>query len=365
MRFDGTSPLTTRQWHYRLLRLPKGPLVCLLRAPLLVASVLYGALIHLRNRRYDRNPTLEQNVAAPVISIGNITTGGTGKTPLVADVVARLLGMGRSPAIVTRGYGSDRAGEADEARLLARSVEGVPCVINADRVAGAAEAIRVHRANVIVLDDAFQHRRIARDMNIVTIDATCPFGLGYLLPRGYLREPRVGLRRADLVVLTRTDQVGAGRVYNLWREVERLAPRARIVSTTHCPQPLRPLVAMPETDEAPVAGRAYLVSAIGNPDAFEQSVRDRGIEVCGHSRFDDHHHYTARDVIVACTAAAEAAADIVLVTEKDAVKLEQLDVRWYTPAWVLAVRIDFVRDCGKILEAALQEALDRCEGRHG
>ncbi|MBN2129221.1 MAG: tetraacyldisaccharide 4'-kinase, partial [Sedimentisphaerales bacterium] len=174
----------------------------------------YSLVTLFRNWLYAQGWLRVHRVGVPVVCVGNLTTGGTGKTPLVVWL-ARLMGQkGVRAAILTRGYKAngrktpyDVTTNTDEPAELAAACPGVPVIVNPDRVAGAAEAIRSHGAQVLLMDDGFQHRRLGRDLDIVAVDATCPFGYGRLLPAGLLREPLSGLTRAHAVVLTRSDQV--------------------------------------------------------------------------------------------------------------------------------------------------------------
>ena len=176
-----------------------------IRCSMRLAESVYGFGLNLRNGRYDR-PGSQTLLPIPVISIGNITVGGTGKTPLVIDLVKRLEKMGFSPAVVSRGYKSVRGEPNDEELLIRQSCPSAICVSNPDRVVAANIAHRQFGADIIVLDDGFQHRRLARTIDVLLIDATCPFGYNHLLPRGLLREPLTELKRATLFVLTRCVQ---------------------------------------------------------------------------------------------------------------------------------------------------------------
>ena len=176
----------------------------LLRAALGAAEIPYAWAMRRRNRRYDARRAAVHRVDATVISVGNLTLGGVGKTPMVLWLAQWLSARSIPLAIVSRGYGA-RGGANDEARELAQRLPGVPHLQNPDRIAAAEEAIRRHSVRAILLDDAFQHRRIARDLDIVLLDAFEPFGFGHVFPRGTLREPLEGLRRADIVALSRAD----------------------------------------------------------------------------------------------------------------------------------------------------------------
>ena len=181
----------------------------LTRTLLAAAEPAYAGVMTARNRLFDRGAKRIHRLPRPVISIGNLTTGGTGKTPAVQWLVRALQERGHRPGILTRGYRKEAGAASDEEELLRESL-GVPVVANADRVRGAATLLeRTPAVTTFVLDDGFQHRRVAREADVVLIDATNPFGYDHVLPRGLLREPVVGLARAHLVILTRVDQAGA------------------------------------------------------------------------------------------------------------------------------------------------------------
>jgi tetraacyldisaccharide 4'-kinase len=325
----------------------------LARAPLRVASILYRGIVGARNVYYDVCDSAVARVGVPVISVGNITTGGTGKTPLVIELVTRLIAAGKKPAVVSRGYKSDTSGHSDELTMMKAAVPDLACVANVDRVAGAQTAIQTHGADVIVLDDGFQHRRIARDLDIVLIDATRPFGFGQLLPRGYLREPVANLRRADLIIITRSDQAPPDMLDELSQELKRQAPALPIIASRHKPLPLRPLGPGDSTATVKPCGPVYLLSGLGNHQAFHTTVATMGVEIRGHGRFPDHHNYVADELREACATAERLGAKAILTTEKDAVKLERLAVELRMPVLVLGVKIDFCDDGVKIIDQML------------
>ncbi len=215
----------------------RGLLPAAARACLRPLSWVYRAAVSVRNRAYELGLLPCYQAGVPVISVGNITAGGTGKTPMVEYLCRRLCTAGWRPAIVSRGYGA-RAGPNDEALLLAANLPAVPHVQEPDRVAGAREAIERHGCDIIVLDDGFQHRRLRRDLDLVLIDCTNPFGYGYLLPRGLLREPLAGLRRADAIVLTRAECLPPADLDQLRRQLERLAGNKPLLTASHRPRQL-------------------------------------------------------------------------------------------------------------------------------
>ena len=301
-------------------------------------SLLYDAVTRTRLSLYRRGTFHTTKLDRPVISVGNITTGGTGKTPLVEWVARTVAAQGKKVCILTRGYGrkdphlqgivSDGYGvlaspaeAGDEPYLLATKLTGLAAVISsADRIAAAEEAIKDFGTECFVLDDGFQHLRLARDLNIVTIDATNPWGGGRLLPYGRLREAPEGLSRADCVVLTRCDQVES--VNDLRAEIARLTGDRPIFNSS-----MRTVgVGAPRT-------RVAAFCAVGNPASFFEQVRRAGYEVVLERSFPDHHVYSQNEIDSLTYPGAEA----LITTAKDAVKLHSLS--FSIPCYVLEVEI--------------------------
>jgi len=302
----------------------RGPAAAALRGLLAVAEVPYRAAVRWRNRRYDRHRAEVHRVEVPVVSVGNLTLGGTGKTPMVEYLVGRLQAMGLKPAVVSRGYGARRDGINDEALELRRRLPGVPHVQNPDRVAAARQAIDRHGAEAIVLDDGFQHRRLARDLDLVMLDALEPLGFERVFPRGTLREPLDGLRRADMVVLSRADLLSPSGRAELWQRVNTLAPGAARGEAVHGPislvdadggeSPLEHLVGQP----------VAAFCGIGNPAGFRQTLELCGCQLAGWRTFPDHHDYSLDDAEHLAGWAAALGAAWLICTEKDLVKLSPL-----------------------------------------
>jgi tetraacyldisaccharide 4'-kinase len=262
----------------------------------------------------------------PVISIGNLTMGGTGKTPCVEYVARRCRDWGLRAVLLSRGYKSTR-GRNDEALLLEQNLPDVPHLQGSDRAALASRAVREHHANVLVLDDGFQHRRLARDLDIVLVDATEPWGYGHLCPRGFLREEPDGLARADFVLLTRVDQVSAAARRGLSAEIRRLAPRSGIAETTHRPLDLIDATGS-STSLEPLVGRPVAAfCGIGNPGAFRKALLDRGIQLVDFRSYPDHHGYPPPDRAELAGWLGRQPADcLALTTQKDLVKLACLQL---------------------------------------
>ena len=343
---------------------PSHPLLTPLLA---LPAALYGAVMRLRNRRFDR-PGVARKAALPVISVGNLTVGGTGKTPTVAWLARRLLAEGRRPAVVSRGYGG-RAGRGpltvaagdgpqvapelcgDEPWWLARQVSGLRVVVGSDRIAGAAAARRLD-ADVVLLDDGFQHRRLARDLDIVLLDAAVPFGNGRLLPAGPLRESPTALGRADLLLATRVEP-GAD-VAGLAALATRYAPGVPLLLARH-----RPL-AFVDLDGTAVTlpPRVAAFCGIARPESFRRSLVEAGVELARFFAFPDHHAYSASQLDTLVGAAREAGVPLV-TTEKD---LARIGRRAGDRILALAVELE-IADDAPLLAAVANALRAGTEGR--
>jgi tetraacyldisaccharide 4'-kinase len=327
------------------------------RIGLCVASIPYGIAVRFRNLGYDRGWARTSRVAATVVSVGNLTVGGTGKTPFVEHVAGYYRRRDVRVAVLSRGYGAEGAPN-DEALLLEENLPDVPHLQGADRVALAKAAIEELESELLVLDDGFQHRRLFRDLDLVLIDATRPWGHGRLLPRGLLREPRIGLRRAHLVALTRCDQASAAAKARLREEIARLAPGVTVIETTHRPAGL----VNSDGEAAPLEslrGRpAAAFCGIGNPDSFRRTLADLGADLRAFRTYPDHHAYTREDVDDVGGWARGLPADCqVIVTQKDMVKL-RLSRLGGRPLWSLRVRLQVEAGADE-LESRLEAALGR------
>jgi tetraacyldisaccharide 4'-kinase len=299
----------------------RGVTAALQRLALSAASVPYGLAVRLRNAAYDRGWLRSERAAVAVVSVGNVTAGGTGKTPCVEYVARHYRQRGLRVAVLSRGYGASQ-GPNDEALVLEENLPDVPHLQGADRAALARAAVEELESEVLVLDDGFQHRRLARDLDLVLIDATDPWGGGRLLPRGLLREPASSLGRAGVVVLTRCDQADVRELDQLRRRVARLAPAAPVVETTHRPVDLADadggMLPLGELRRRPVAA----FCGIGNPEAFRRTLAGLSADVRDFRTFPDHHPYTRADVEALQTwSRGLDAGALVVTTQKDLVKL--------------------------------------------
>ncbi len=334
----------------------------MLRGVLACAEPLYAGLMRVRDALYDAGWFAAHRLGRPVISVGNITAGGTGKTPVVAWLVQRLREAGHKPAVLMRGYKS-AAGISDEQALLAEAL-GVIVHAQADRVAGGEFVVARHpEVDVLVLDDGFQHRRLARDFDLVLLDATRPFGYGHVHPRGLLREPLVGLKRADGFIITRCDQATAVARENIERTVRQFNPRAPIFAARHAHTGFRSASAsagdLPDISLSALDGRRFFVVAgIGNPQSLERQMRELPGTYVGHWFAGDHHAYGAADVGYIRQQAMAVGADTLVVTEKDWVKLRHQNLEDSAlPIWRIALEIEFEPDHAEQLLRLLEPVI--------
>ncbi len=291
------------------------------RVGLSILSPGYRLAVGIRNKLFDLGIKKSMELDRPVISVGNITTGGTGKTPMVIELARRLIAMDQKPAVLMRGYMAGQSdAPSDEAEELAEALgPGVPVMPNPDRVEGAKRILAEHpETTVFLLDDGFQHRRVKRDLDIVLVDATRPFGFGRLLPRGLLREPIGNLKRADAVIITRCDPQAGSAVTELDQRIEAVTGRPPLAHTHFAWSGFRrdaEELSPTYLDDKQVVGAC----AIGNPSAFHAMLASAK-EVLATHTFDDHHHYTEDEVRALLADAGRRGADAVVITEKDWVK---------------------------------------------
>jgi tetraacyldisaccharide 4'-kinase len=289
----------------------------------------------------------------PVVSVGNLTLGGTGKTPCVEYVARFYRQRGVRVAILSRGYGSE-SGRNDEALVLEENLPDVPHLQGADRVALASVAVEELESELLILDDGFQHRRLARALDLVLIDTTSPWGHDHLFPRGLLREPPSSLRRASAVLLTRCDQVDRNIIDGLRQRVARLAPQAPVMETSHRPSGW--IDAEQRSAElSRLAGRAVAAfCGIGNPEAFRRTLESQGVKVAAFRSFPDHHNYTRADIDDLRAWARQQATDcMVVTTQKDLVKL-RLTRLGERELWALRIRLHV--DAGQeVLDSKLEQ----------
>jgi len=344
------------------------PLASLILPPL---SAIYSAVTRARITGYRRGWFSVSKLSAPVISIGNLTTGGTGKTPLVEWVcIAVARETGKRACVLTRGYGranpqsqvvvsdgnkllaSEREA-GDEPYLLASNLIGIAAVVcNPDRAAAGEWAIKNLGSEVFVLDDGFQHLRLSRDLDIVTIDATNPWGGGSLLPYGRLREPRAGLSRADCIVVTRTEQVED--MVSLSESVQRLAGAIPVFTSRMMTSGIRGLNGESVSNESLLAQPVAAFCGVGNPESFFNQLRREGYSPVFTRAFADHHDYNQADLNRLIKEAKDHGASALVTTAKDALKLASLEIE--LPCYVLEIKISIADDARlvKMIQAACQ-----------
>ena len=351
-------------WHGRA-----SPLV---RAGLSGAAAAYRAALAARAASYRIGLLSTRGLPVPVISVGNVTVGGSGKTPLAEEVALALREMGARPALISRGYGRRTRGVrivadgggvrlgardgGDEPVLLAERLPGVPVVVGESRYDAGVVAVGTCLADSLILDDGFQHRTLAKDLEIVVVSGCDPWGNGRLFPRGSLREPLSALKRAGLVVVTNPPTTAV--VSDIAHMLRRTGSAAAVISGAYHPTSLR------RGDhgraDAPEALRGRKVLALAGlaaPRGLVTTAEGLGAEVAGLAEFPDHYWYTAGDLARVAALARETGAEAILTTEKDWVRLREM-ARGDLPFWVLSVRLDMGADRAALVQA-LTETLRR------
>jgi tetraacyldisaccharide 4'-kinase len=327
----------------------------LLRGVLRAAELPYSLAVGWRNRRYDRGHADVTRVSVPVISVGNLTLGGTGKTPMVKWLAQWVKARGIAVAVVSRGYGANGNGFNDEALELQQSLANIPHVQNPDRVAAAQRAIDEFGGQLVLLDDGFQHRRLARDLDIVLLDALEPFGHEHVFPRGMLREPLAGLQRADVVCLSRADAIPAKERDVIRRRVEQVAPNSAWCEATHAPVALINTSGGLQQLSLLAGKRVAAFCGIGNPAGFRHTLESTGATLAAWREFPDHHTFGPTDWNELSSLVARSNAELVVCTQKDLVKIRQEQVTG-RPLWALTIELQFLTG-QETLEAKVAGAL--------
>ena len=342
---------------------------------------LYGSVVRMRKIAYARKWMNTHRLDCRVVSVGNITLGGTGKTPMTIYIARLIKSCGFSVAVISRGYkGSAEAKGGvvndgnnilmaasecgDEAFMMANALGSIPVMVGRDRYAMGRRAIRKFSPQVILLDDAFQHIRLERDIDLVLLDAEKPFGNGNLIPRGILREEQDALERAGALILTR-----AGReATTALNVVDRYAPGKPVFQCDH-----RPFIAdripagsangshTPTAEAAPGLAalegrRGYVFSGIARNERFKGAMEQAGVQVCGTTFFDDHHWYSDQDLADIMQSAAKSSAEMIITTQKDVARISQ-SVSWPLDLVVVGVEIQFLDD-------AFDQYILQALGRH-
>ncbi|HPS19832.1 MAG TPA: tetraacyldisaccharide 4'-kinase [Candidatus Omnitrophota bacterium] len=300
-------------------------------------SILYAMVMRFRGRMYKRGFFKVRKAAVPVISVGNITLGGTGKTPFVAFLADRLTALGMKPAVLTRGYGDD------EHRMLRDDIPDVPVVVGSNRVRNAEKAVRLG-ANILIMDDGFQHRRLGRDLDIVLLDSAKPFGNGYVFPRGTLREPQDAIRRADVVVLSKCDKIPEGTDLKKIAGNLDIRQGVPVIAIKYKAKFLSDVTGAVYPAENFKGKKVCIVSGIADPEYFGSMVGKTGAIIESERYFMDHHAYTQNDVNEILRMCVRNEADAVIVTAKDYVKLRKLDLsELESKLFVLKISVDITQ----------------------
>lgn len=347
----------------------------MMRIFLWMLSGIYRAGVAFRLSRFRRGAVDQQYLGTQVISIGNITVGGTGKTPVVELFARTLRERGRKPAILSRGYKSKKLPEpqewiakesgelipddempkvvsdggaprlkvahaGDEPWMLAKNLPGVSVVVDKNRVKGGSFAVRELESDILILDDGLQYLNLAHSIDVVLVDQNAPFGTGQMLPRGTLREPAKNLCRADYIFITKCD--GSSNE-ELIRKIRRHNRHAEIIECTHGPQHLENLftgerVPLDFLDQKYVAA----ISGIAVPESFEKILRNLGARVEFHRVFSDHHSFNQKDIDNFMNRCMQRDIEMIVTTEKDAVRFmkpTELDV----PVYFLRIEVDILK----------------------
>ncbi len=352
---------------------------------LFIASRFYRMAMQFRNWLYDKRVIRNRALGCLVVSIGNLSCGGTGKTPVVEVFARTLNAKGRKVAILSRGYRSrkiplwqrwwlrlrhqqielppkvvsdgkqvllDSEFSGDEPFMLASNLPGVAVLVDKDRVKSGIYAIDNFRTDVIILDDGFQYLMLRPHINIVLVDSTDPFSNGNVLPRGVLREPIKNIRRADYIFLTKSD--GSRRLRHLKNFIRHHTRRAEIIECCHRPKHLVELLSGEKLPLSALKGvKVGALSAIARPESFERFLRELGAELVYCDHYADHHRYAESEVREFVASAHAAGADMVVTTEKDAVRIPR-QADYGLPVYYLRIEIDILSG---------QESFDQCISR--
>jgi len=314
---------------------------------LLIISLAYGYAVKLRAFCYKIGIVKSKKLPCRVISIGNITVGGTGKTPTTIKVAQIVSGFGYKVAIISRGYkgGAEKAGgivsnghtifmepekAGDEPFMMATKVKNIPVVVGQNRYKAGRLAIKEFDPDVIVLDDAFQHLNLKRDIDIVLLDCRCPFGNAHLLPRGILREPISALKRSDVFVLTRFNSASDYIRQAAVDKIQNLAPGRPVFRSFHVPNLYKPAndkksipgIKLQNFDPGLLHGRRVVAfSGLAGNNDFRRTVESLKCDLIDFFEFPDHHKYTETDLQTIIQSSINAQAEFILTTEKDYVRI--------------------------------------------
>ena len=344
----------------------------LMKPFLFAISIVYGGLVKLREALYKKGFLQSKRLSCPVVSIGNITVGGTGKTPMTLYVAELIRRFGYKVAIVSRGYKGkaektggivhdgriicmepDQAG--DEPFMMAKRLRSVPVIVGKDRFKAGMLAVKEFNPDVVLLDDGFQHLRLYRDIDLVLLDFSSPFGNGNLLPRGILREPASSLSRADALILTRSDSAPGSIKANLVDRLMYLSQKRSVYITFHAPYIFKVVKAAGDIEHIDLSksrdwnseiikGRnVFAFSGIARNEDFIHTVESFGCNVSGFAGFSDHHKYSDEDINKILRSAKNAGAEIVCTTEKDYARMGH-SKSWPIDLVIIGIEIAFGDD---------------------
>ncbi|MCG6916406.1 MAG: tetraacyldisaccharide 4'-kinase [Deltaproteobacteria bacterium] len=343
--------------------------VTFLRALATLAAWLYNKTVALRNLLFDHGVLKIHKLNCPVISVGNLAVGGTGKTPMVAWLARLFSEEGYRVGIVSRGYGgiesrrvtivsdgknilADQAISGDEPLMLARQLSGIPVLCSTKRVRAAKAAIKKFDCNLLILDDGFQHRYLARDLDVVMLDSRDPYGGNRVLPRGTMREKAAALARAQVLVLSRFD--GSEAAEKNCDNIRRQWPNKTIVTAIHRPMRIFSAADNRERPSSSLMGsRLAAFAGISQPDDFFQSVHNLGGRLVYTAPLPDHYPLTSDLLASLARKASRFEPEIWITTEKDWVRLPKV-IPQGMKLWVMAIEIDFQRDETQLMESVLK-----------
>lgn len=319
-------------------------------------SALYGAAVYLHRIFFGLHIFKRKKISCPVISVGNLTLGGTGKTPTVIQVAQLLTRSSRRPAVVSRGYGRNNEADiivvsdgqsvlvdtqtgGDEPVMIGSKLPGIPVVVGRSRYRAALHALQRFNPDVVVLDDGFQHLQLSRDLDIVLLDAGNPFGNGKLFPAGILREPITALKRAHAVLITKTDiSTDVGSL----KETIRQYTQARIFTSRQVPVDL---IDYRSSESRPLSvlrgSRVLALSGIARPDSFILLLKSLGADIAAACTYRDHFNYQKSDLASVFQKAADKKISMIVTTEKDAIRLKKLRA---DGVWALRIEVTILEN---------------------
>ena len=340
----------------------RGFIAALIKSTLSAFTYPYSVVLNTRDFLYKNSVFKSTRLPVKVISIGNITTGGTGKTPLVEFIARYLLEKNKKVAILSRGYGGNNPLQKnndnvnDECLILKENLREVPVLAGKNRVKNGERAIRDYDVDCLVLDDGFQHLKLKRDLDIVVIDSLNPFGGENLIPRGSLREPLKNFGRADLFIISHCNQSKKQIIKSIYTKLNYVNNDAPVCESIH-----RPVHIESMTDgsilgpEWLMGKRIYGLSAIGNPESFTYTLKGLGADLIKHRKFHDHHNYNREEMGYIVSEARSLDADAIVVTQKDIVKIRKMDIKDFN---ILSLKIEMQITKGiKLYKKAIDRVL--------